>query len=131
MNANTTRKVVVDTSIWVEFLKKNPKIFPSMKILLEKNNVIALECIFGELIQGAISEREREIILSYWNCLPKIDEEGIWLEAGRYYGDNKLFDRGVGLIDIAIFTAAAKNNLIVWTMNKELNLIMPDEQKYQ
>ena len=131
MSTKNPRKVIVDTSIWIEFLKKNPKIFPSMKILLEKNNVIVLECIFGELIQGTISNRERDIILSYWDNLPKIEEAGIWLEAGKYYSDNDLFKKGLGLIDSIIITAALKNDYIVWTLDKKLNSAMGDRQKYQ
>ncbi len=131
MNVKVRKKIIADASIWMEFLKKNPKIFPSMQILIEKNNVIALECIFGELIQGVKSERERHIILSYWSCLPKIDEKEIWLEAGKYYRENKLFTKGVGLIDSVIITAAIRNSLIVWTLNKKLNSAMTDKQKYQ
>jgi predicted nucleic acid-binding protein len=125
------RKIIVDTSIWIEFLKKNPKIFPSMQVLLEKQNAIALGCIFGELLQGVKSERERKIITSYWDCLPKIDESQIWIEAGKYSGEKGLASKGLGLIDSIILTAAIKNNLIIWTLDKKLQSIIPDRNKYQ
>jgi predicted nucleic acid-binding protein len=125
------RKIIVDTSIWTEFLKKNPKIFPSMQVLLEKQNAVALGCIFGELLQGAKSERERKIIISYWDCLPKIDESQIWIEAGKYSGEKGLASKGAGLIDSIILTAAIKNDLIVWTLDKKLKSIIPDKNKYQ
>jgi predicted nucleic acid-binding protein len=125
------RKIIVDTSIWIEFLKKNPKIFPSMQVLLEKQNAIALGCIFGELLQGAKSERERRIIISYWDCLPKIEESRIWIEAGKYSGEQKLASKGFGLIDAIILTAAVKYNLIVWTLDKRLKSIIPEKNKYQ
>jgi predicted nucleic acid-binding protein len=131
MKAKIPKKIIVDTSIWIEFLKRNPKIFPSMQVLLEKNNGIALECIFGELLQGTRSERERKIILSYWKYLPKIDETGIWVKAGGYSGKNKLRSKGIGLIDSVIITAAINNNLIVWTLDRKLNSFMSDELKYQ
>lgn len=80
---------------------------------------------------GAKSERERQIIISYWRHLPKIEETGIWIEAGKYYGENKLGSKGAGLIDSIIMTAAINNGLIVWTLDKKLNSIMPDKIKYQ
>ncbi|MFC2145420.1 PIN domain-containing protein [Actinomycetota bacterium] len=125
------KKIIVDTSIWIEFLKKNPKIFPSVQVLLEKNNAIALGCIFGELLQGAKSERERKIILSYWQYLPKIDNAGIWIDAGIYSGKNKFISKGIGLIDSLIITAAISNGLIVWTLDKKLQSVMTDELRYQ
>ena len=120
MNEIIHKKTIVDASIWVEFLKKNPKIFPSMQILLEKNNVIVLECIFGELLQGTISKREREVILSYWDCLPKINESGLWIDAGIYSNKNPLISKGIGLIDSAIIVFAMNNNLLIWTLDKKI-----------
>ena len=131
MNARPRKKIIVDTSIWIEFLKKNPKIFPSVQVLLEKNNAIALGCIFGELLQGAKSERERKIILSYWQYLPKIDNTGIWIDAGIYSGKNKFISKGIGLIDSLIITAAISNGCIVWTLDKKLQSVMTDEIRYQ
>ena len=125
------KKIIADTSIWIEFLKKNPKIFPSMQVLLEKQNAIALGCIFGELLQGARTEREKKIIISYWDCLPKIDERQIWIEAGKYSGEKGLASKGLGLIDSIILTAAIKNGLIVWTLDKKLKSVIPDKNKYQ
>jgi predicted nucleic acid-binding protein len=125
------RKIIVDTSIWIEFLKKNPKIFPSMQVLLEKQNAIALGCIFGELLQGAKSEREKKIIISYWDCLPKIDESQIWIEAGKYSGEKEMASKGTGLIDSIILTAAIKNDLIIWTLDKKLKNLIPEKNKYQ
>jgi predicted nucleic acid-binding protein len=125
------RKIIIDTSIWIEFLKKNPKIFPSVQVLLEKENAIALECIFGELLQGAKSERERKIIISYWNNLPKIEEGLLCIEAGKYFGEKDLASKGLGLIDSIIITAAIKNDLIIWTLDKKLKSIIPDNNKYQ
>ena len=125
------RKIIVDTSIWIEFLKKNPKIFPSMQVLVEKQNAIALGCIFGELLQGAKSDRERKIIISYWDCLPKIQESQVWIDAGKYSGEEDLVSKGLGLIDSIIITAAIKNDLIIWTLDKKLKNIIPDRNKYQ
>jgi len=73
-HADENEKIIVDTSIWIEFLKNSPIIFPRMQALLEDNNVIGVEFIFGELLQGAKTIREKNIINLYWQCLPKADE---------------------------------------------------------
>ena len=50
--------IIVDTSIWIEFFKGNTKVFEELKELLEKGNVLGVEWIFGELLQGARDKRE-------------------------------------------------------------------------
>ncbi len=125
------KKIIADTSIWIEFLKNNPKFFPKMQTLLEKNHIIAIECIFGELLQGTRSKREREIILSYWDYLPKINETGLWVKAGIYSNKNQLISKGIGLIDGAIIVSAMNNNLLIWTLDKKINNTIDNIYKYQ
>ena len=131
MKINIQRQVIADTSIWINFLKNDPDIFQEMQLLLEKNIIISAECIFGELLQGAKTKRERDIIKDYWHCLPKLEEKGIWIEAGVYSGENKLFDRGIGLIDSVIIIAAIRNDLLVWSLDKKLNKVLDGNQRYR
>ncbi len=69
--------IIVDTSIWFEFLKGNPIYFSRLQKLLENQNVLVIDCIFAELLQGAKDKRERDILLLYWNNLPKVDIENL------------------------------------------------------
>jgi predicted nucleic acid-binding protein len=50
--------IILDTSIWIEFLKNNSDYYSKVKDLLENRKVLAIECVFGELLQGAKSKRE-------------------------------------------------------------------------
>ena len=100
--------IVGDTSVWVEFLRKNEPIFSSLAALLENRDALEVECIFGELLQGARNKREKSIIQSYWENLPKTVDPGIWIGASQYSCDKKLVAKEVGLIDAAIIIAAKK-----------------------
>ena len=112
--------ILADTSIWIEFLKGNEEVFTIMQQKLESREIVVAECIIGELLQGAKDEHEQRIITSYWECLPKIDESGIWIEAGTYSGRNKLISKGIGLIDVVILMIARRTNLKIWTLDKKL-----------
>jgi len=116
--------IIVDTSVWIEFLKHNSPIFYLLEALLENRQALGVEWIFGELLQGALNKKEREIIKSYWHNIPKGDEQGIWIEAGQYSSEHKLAARGVGLIDAAIVCAARKNNAQIWSLDKKLNRLL-------
>jgi len=112
--------IILDTSVWIEFFKKKAEIFTKVKKLLESEEVYALECIFGELLQGAKDDRERNLIISYWKHLPKPDEKEIWIEAGNYSSRKKLISKGVGLIDAVIILSAIRSKTKVWTLDKKL-----------
>jgi predicted nucleic acid-binding protein len=127
MKNNLDSKIIADTGIWIEFLKKNDDIFAMIQELLEKNYILAVGCIFGELLQGVKTRREMDIIMEYWKCLPKIDENNIWVEAGVYSNENKLIEKGVGLIDSLLVVLAVRNRLKLWTLDKKLrNILTPD-----
>ncbi len=112
--------IIADTSVWVEFLRSREPVHARLKELLERGSVLGEECIFGELLSGARSPRESDLIESYWKSLPKIDESGIWLEAGRISATRSLHARGVGLVDAAILAIAARTGAEIWTLDRRL-----------
>ena len=122
--------IILDTSIWIEFFKVNPSYFETIQKLIEEQQVLAVDCIFGELLQGARNKREREIIKDYWENLPKAGVSGLWIEAGIYSSENKLISKGIGLIDAAIIKASQRNNALLWSLDTKLNSILPEESKF-
>ncbi len=122
--------IILDTSVWIEFLRARPNYFGEVKMLLDGRMIIGLEWIFGELLQGARDSRERDVIESYWRDIPKINETGIWLEAGRISSSEKMHDRGVGLVDCAILAAARRSQANIWTLDRKLAGMLSDEEKY-
>ena len=122
--------IILDTSIWIEHLRNNPIYFPIVKKLLEDREILAVECIFGELLQGVKSKSEKEIIINFWTYLPKENYENIIIQAGEYFAQNKLLDHGVGLIDAIILLYAVRSNSKIWTLDKNFIKIIPEEFKY-
>jgi len=116
--------------MWIEHLKNNQKYFQEICKLLENGEVLAIECIFGELLQGVKNKNEREIIQKYWEHLPKRNYENIIIEAGAYSADNKLVSHGVGLIDSIIIMYGIKSKSRIWTLDKKLLKVLPEELKY-
>ena len=122
--------IVIDTSVWIEFLKQNPLYAPKITELLENREVLAVEFIFGELLQGVKNKREKRIITDYWKSLPKCSQENVWIEAGNYSSENKLFSKGIGLIDCAIIVSSRKHQAKIWSLDKKLNNILEEEEKF-
>jgi len=132
--ANPFRKpkkmIIFDTSVWIEFLKGNSKYFQTAVKLLEDQKVLAVECIFAELLQGAKNKRERGIITQYWENLPKVSHDGLWVEAGIYSSENRFLSQGVGIIDTVILLAGRKNDAQIWSLDKKLNSILSEKEIY-
>ncbi|MEQ8416695.1 MAG: PIN domain-containing protein [Imperialibacter sp.] len=113
--------ILVDTSVWIEFLKgKTPELTDKMVLELRNRNVLAASPVFGELWQGVKNDREKSIIDTYWRNLPKEDETELFIEAGKLSNQYQLFNKGVGLIDCALISLAIKGNNQLWTLDKKL-----------
>ncbi len=115
--------IVVDSSVWIEMLRGNEAISEAMQILIEKKQVIALQTVFAELMQGAKTTQEMNLIMNYWQYLEKVDETNIVFEAGKFSFEHKLVTQGVNLIDAAIMLAALKSKAQLWTLDKKLEKI--------
>ena len=122
--------IILDTSIWIEHLRNNQLYFPKVRKLLENREVLAVECVFGELLQGIKNKSEKEIIINFWTYLPKENYENIIIQAGEYSAQNKLLDHGVGLIDAIILMHSKKSNSKIWTLDNIFLKIIPEELKY-
>jgi predicted nucleic acid-binding protein len=122
--------IILDTSIWIEYLRNNQIYFPKISKLLENREILAVECIFGELLQGVKKSSEKEIIIDYWKYLPKVNYENIIIHAGEYSCENNLLDHGVGLIDVIILIHGLKSNSKIWTLDKKFLKIIPEGFRY-
>jgi predicted nucleic acid-binding protein len=122
--------IILDTSVWIEHLRNNPVFFPRIRKLLENGEILAVECIFGELLQGVKNKSEREIILQFWTYLPKEQYENMVIQAGEYSSKKKLSDHGVGLIDAVILMYGIKSKSKIWTLDKKFLSIIPEELRY-
>lgn len=113
--------ILADTSVWINFLRKSDlDTVDMLKVYLKNQHVYAVSAVFGELLQGVKSKRERSIVTTLWNNLPKVAEHQLFIKAGELSNEHKLYAHGVGLIDCYILAAAMDNNLALWTLDKKL-----------
>ena len=113
---------LVDTSVWIDFFRqRDTVIVEKLSNLLEDGEVVGLSAVFGELLQGARNANEEKIIMEFWVSLPKIEEEGLFIEAGKLSSERRLSTKGVGLLDSYILAACKKSTLALWTLDKKLN----------
>ena len=107
--------VVVDTSIWIDFLYKGNS---NMEELLINGNVATHEFIIGELSCGNIKNRE-----SFFEMIKKLPavESVLFNEIIFFINKHKLYGKGLGLIDCHILASVYLHNFKLWTKDKKLN----------
>jgi hypothetical protein len=123
--------IVADTCIWIEFLKKHEPYYSVFADMLENSRVLGIECIFGELLQGAKNKREIQIIGEDWHLVPKFSMEGLFIEAGKQSRLGNWHTRGVGLIDSVILIFARTTGSSIWTIDTKLLALMKSEEMFK
>lgn len=114
--------ILPDTSIWISYLRQDdPDLRDILTKYLKTEEVITVSGVFGELYQGAKSNREHQVLEIIWGNLPKADETDLFIEAGMLSGKQKLFAKGIGLVDCYILAACLREGHVLWTLDKKLS----------
>jgi predicted nucleic acid-binding protein len=112
---------IIDTSVWIEFLRdKNETISLKVIELLENGMALGLSPLFAELLQGVKNEDEERVVLDIWANIPKVPESNLFIEAGKMSFRNKLISKGIGIVDVCILVAAKQNQANIWTLDRKL-----------
>ena len=119
--------IIFDTSIWIEYFRGNDEYFSLCQELIEKGEAKTLELIFAELLQGALNKRETEMIKSYFELIPKIEINQLYILSGEYSQNEKLFSKGIGLIDACIIKATIVSNSKLWTLDKKIKAFLNEK----
>jgi predicted nucleic acid-binding protein len=113
--------ILVDTGIWIEFLRGNTQYQEHMAALLEEKEICTIDPIFAELLYGAKTNNEKNTIISYWQLIPKVfQDEHYFIDAAIHAFKNNYRNLGVGLIDSIIIHAALVSDSLVWTLDKKI-----------
>ena len=123
--------IIVDTNIWIEYLKQNREYVDDINLLLKSRFIVAFEPIFAELLYGARFEKEKEVILNFWKVLPKLEStEPTMLEAAIYANKHNFHNSGIGLIDAMIISTALDTKSKIWTLDKKVIKCVPKSFVY-
>jgi predicted nucleic acid-binding protein len=104
--------VLVDTSVWVRFLANRDPYAAELDRLLERDEVVGHDMIFGELLIGDRGGRLK-LLAAYGHMhqarVLAHPEVVAFVRARRLHG------RGVGWIDVHLLASALVDRLQVWT----------------
>jgi hypothetical protein len=114
--------ILIDTSVWIEFFRQNDGYTERIKSLLEAREIITIEPVFAELLFGVRHKKDKDMILSYWQILPRIEfGTTSMLKAAEFVNDNNFYHTGIGLMDAIIMKSVIDGNHTIWTLDKKIN----------
>jgi predicted nucleic acid-binding protein len=123
--------VILDSSIWFEYFKGNEPYFTKTQELLNTLSIRIIDPIIGEILQGALSQKEIRFIREHIQFVPKIEITNLFEKAGEYSFRHKLISKGIGLIDAAIMLSALETDSLLWTLDQKIINLFNEKQLFQ
>ncbi len=112
--------IIVDSSVWFEYFKGNEPYKKDLQMYLNTLSIKIIDPIIGEIILGALNQNEIDFIRSNIRYVPKIEIKDLFEKSGEYSFENKLFTKGIGLIDATLIYATIETNSLLWTLDKKI-----------
>ncbi len=116
--------VIVDTSVFINFLKGKEKYAMEVTALLEMNRVVTTGIIIAELMQGIRKQEEEEHIADIMTSINILEiPTELWIKAGKLSSSLRRKGITLPLTDIAIAAIAIDYNLSLFTLDKHFEKI--------
>lgn len=117
-------KILVDTTIWIEFFRRRSTVADHLEMLLIENVVCTCGIVMFEVLQGIKSEGEKNKILSLLATLPYIEmTKKLWQIAAEISILAKKNGMNLPLSDIFIAAIAIENDLPIYTLDNHFTQI--------
>ena len=124
--------VIVDTSVWVAYLRTLAgSESQGLDGLLERGDVLMTGFVMAELLQGVRSAQQMRALASRLSRLPyeDLDQDG-WISVGALAFQLRMQGQTLGLADLAIAVLALEGGHKVYTLDTDFQRV-PGLQLYE
>lgn len=119
--------VLVDTSVWVAFLRRGPvpPWRPVLATLLERDLAVIVDPVVAELHYGARGETELAVLRDLGASVRRA-EIGFddWVAAGALGREWRAMGRTLSLVDCLLGAICARDDLPLWTLDDEFDVMV-------
>ena len=119
-----SRKVIVDTSIWIEYFKNTLTDIQYIENGLSDGFVHITGPVISELLQGAKTQQDYDMLSKCIGAVPYLEccyED--WINAGRISFQLRKEGKTIPLTDIVIAIVAIRNKAQIYTLDHYFNEI--------
>ncbi|HQT97570.1 MAG: type II toxin-antitoxin system VapC family toxin [Desulfobacteria bacterium] len=116
--------MLVDTSAWIEFFRKKEPYHTAVLGLIDEDRVFCAGIILGELLQGAKSDKELEVLKDFLHVFEFVSETSdLWEKAGELSFALRRKGNPVGLSDCFIAVAAMAYDAEIISLDKHFGIL--------
>lgn len=117
--------VLIDTSVWIDYLQKNDSKFErTVDSLLENGRAATAAIILAELTQGAKNEKEIDTLKNYFQPLTWIESrDEHWKRAGELAFRLRQKGKTINLTDCYIAALAHQSSATILSLDKHFEWI--------
>lgn len=118
------QRIIVDTSIWIEYFKNNQKYVSFIEDNLNLENILISGPIISELLHGIKSEKEYKLLSESISAVPYAEcVYDDWIKTGETLYNLKKKGITVPLTDILISAIAIRHDASVLSLDKHFKSI--------
>ena len=119
------KKIIVDTSVWIEYFKNNDKFVLLIENNLNLEKIFITGIIISELLHGVRNYAEYKMLSKSIDAIPYLEcIFDDWLKTGKILFELKRKNIPVPLTDVLIATIAIRNDASVLTLDKHFENII-------
>lgn len=120
----TVNGVVIDTSMWIEYLKDSAPYASVVERLILEERAVTTGIILAELLQGVRGEREVQAIIEVFDGLPTLEiTTELWRIAGQLAYTMRRKGVTLPLTDMALAALAQSHHLLIYSLDKHFEQI--------
>ncbi|MBI5696827.1 MAG: PIN domain-containing protein [Nitrospirae bacterium] len=124
MKTDVSAKVLVDTSVWIAYFRKQEPQFGRLTELIDQDRVACCGVILAELMQGAKSARELKMLKDFLAVFEFPGEAtSLWVAAGELSYSLRKSGSAAGLADCYLAALALENGYTVMSLDKHFDEI--------
>jgi predicted nucleic acid-binding protein len=117
--------VVVDTSVWIRFLRQpQAETSGDLRQLLRRNRAAITGVILAEVLQGGRGEEEFRLLRETLDGVPYLDlGKEVWIRAGAISAELRREGNPLPLTDISIAAAAIEGDHELFSLDPDFERI--------
>jgi predicted nucleic acid-binding protein len=114
--------VLIDTSVWEEYFRREETIFRRVNELMDAGRVCSLDLIMAELMEGAATEEERKAFQDFARIFPILREPaGVWTQAAEWARNLRFKKTNLSLRYSYVAFMAKTHGALLWTRSPILS----------
>lgn len=118
MKTEGSAKVLIDTSAWIAFFRKEKPLYEKVSALMDDDLIVCCGIVYAELLQGVKTEKELSSLKDFLHVFEFPEEHAkLWEEAGELSFRLRKKGKSPGLADCYIAVLARRNGYSILTLD--------------